>query len=74
MNGVFSLFNARRSRAGMSVLEYSLLIAAILAALLSVQVYLRRAISYKWRDAADSFGLGRQYETDGSKATTVVRY
>ncbi len=74
MSGVFAIFNDRRNRAGMGTLEYVLLISALLAALLSMQVYLRRAISYKWRDAADSLGLGRQYETDGSKATTVVRY
>jgi len=74
MSGVFEILNDRRNRAGMGILEYALLISALLAALLSVQVYLRRAISYKWRDAADSFGLGRQYETDGSKATAVVRY
>lgn len=73
MSGVSSVFNDRRSRAGMGILEYALLITALLAALLSLQVYLRRAVSYKWREAADSFGLGRQYETDGPKATTVVK-
>jgi Flp pilus assembly pilin Flp len=74
MSGIFLFFHARRNAAGMSILEYTVLITALLAAILSVQVYLRRAISSKWRDAADSFGLGRQYETDGSKATTVVRH
>jgi hypothetical protein len=74
MRGIFSVFNAGRGRAGMGILEYSILLVALVAALLSVQVHLKRVIAYKWRDAADAFGLGRQYETDGSKATTVVRY
>jgi hypothetical protein len=74
MNGIYDVFNAERNRAGMSIMEYSMLLVALVAALLSVQVALKRVIAYKWRDAADSFGLGRQYETDGSKATTVVRY
>ncbi len=48
---------------GLSILEYSILVSALLLALLAMQVSLRRAISYKWRDAADqTFGTGRQYE------------
>jgi len=58
----------------MGTLEYGVLIAVIIAALLSMQVFLRRAICFKWRESADAFGDGRQYETDGSKATTVVKY
>jgi Flp pilus assembly pilin Flp len=47
---------------GMTTLEYSVVVLAIVIALLAVQVSLRRAISFKWREAADSFGSGRQYE------------
>jgi len=60
------------ARAGMSILEYTLLISVFLGALLAVQVLLRRAISYKWRESADSFGMGRQYEPTGNKATVIV--
>ena len=51
-----------RSKMGMTTLEYSVVVLAMVIALLAVQVSLRRAISYKWREAADSFGSGRQYE------------
>ena len=42
-------------------LEYALLIAIIVAALLGISVYFRRAITGKWRSVADTFGHGRQY-------------
>jgi Flp pilus assembly pilin Flp len=42
-------------------IEYTILIAVLIAALIGISVYLRRAISGKWRDAADTFGFGRQY-------------
>jgi Flp pilus assembly pilin Flp len=51
-----------RGKHGLSVFEYSILIAVLALALLAMQNYLRRAISQKWRDAGDSFGVGRQYE------------
>ncbi len=52
-----------KKMSGISILEYSILVSAILLAVLAMQVSLRRAISYKWRDAADSaFSAGRQYE------------
>lgn len=52
-----------RSKMGMTTLEYSVVVLAMVIALLAVQVSLRRAISYKWREAADSFGSGRQYDS-----------
>lgn len=52
-----------RGKMGISTLEYSVAVLAIVLALLAVQVSLRRAISYKWREAADSFGSGRQYDS-----------
>ena len=45
----------------MSTIEYSLLIVVIVAALLGIQIYLKRAVSDRWRQAADVFGYGRQY-------------
>ncbi len=50
------------TKMGMTTLEYSVLVLAVVLALLAVQVSLRRAVSSKWREAADSFGSGRQYE------------
>ena len=59
---------------GVSILEYAILISVLLLALFAMQNYLRRAISSKWREAADTFGGGRQYEFQGAKATQVVQY
>ncbi|MBP7835968.1 MAG: hypothetical protein KA022_00650 [Candidatus Omnitrophica bacterium] len=43
-------------------LEYALLIAILVAALVAMGFYVRRALSAKWRDAGDAFGFGRQYQ------------
>lgn len=53
---------ALRKKQGMTILEYSVLITVIVCALLAMQVTLRRAISFRWKGAADSFGSGMQYE------------
>lgn len=49
----------------MSTIEYSLLVAVIIAALLSMSVYIKRAVSARWGQAADTFGFGRQYRAPG---------
>lgn len=43
-------------------IEYALLIAIVVAALIGVSVYTKRSLCDKWRKAGDSFGYGRQYE------------
>lgn len=46
-----------------SLLEYALLIAIVVAALMAMAIYIKRAVSGKWRSGVDeSFGRGRQYE------------
>ena len=65
-----NLYN--RGNKGVSTLEYALLAMAIVVGLLAAQTSLRRAVSFKWRDAADAFGNGRQLETSGSGATVIV--
>ena len=52
----------KRNLKGMSIIEYSLLIAIVVSALFGMQIYLKRAISGRWRQAADGFGYGRQYD------------
>ena len=47
-------------RKGMSIIEYSLLIAIVAAALFAMQFYLKRAVSGRWKEAGDVFGFGRQ--------------
>jgi len=49
----------------MSVVEYSLLIIVIVAALLGIQIYIKRAVCARWGQAADTFGFGRQYRAPG---------
>ena len=47
---------------GSFVLGYAVLITVIISALLCMHVYIKRAICGRWREAADVFGGGRQYE------------
>jgi len=47
-------------------LEYTLLIAIIAAALIGISMYLKRAISGRWRGVGDTFGHGRQYYPGGT--------
>ena len=46
----------------MSIIEYSLLVAIVAAAILGIQIYLKRAVCDHWRQSADVFGHGRQYD------------
>lgn len=48
-------------RRAFSTIEYAVLIAIVAAALIAACVYMKRALSGKWREAADTFGHGRQY-------------
>ena len=50
------------SRRGSLSLEYACLIAIVVAALITMSVYTKRAICGKWRDVGDGFGYGRQYQ------------
>jgi Flp pilus assembly pilin Flp len=47
---------------GQSAIEYAVLIAVVVAALVGMSVYTKRALMGKWRTVGDSFGYGRQYE------------
>jgi Flp pilus assembly pilin Flp len=49
---------------GMTVIEYALLISAVAVAFLGMGVFLRRAVSGKWKQSADVFGFGRQYSPE----------
>ncbi len=46
---------------GMLSLEYAVVITILIAALLAMSVYIRRAICGKLRESGDTFGYGRQY-------------
>lgn len=51
-----------RKPRGTSIIEYSLIFAIVVAAIVGIQVYLARAVSGRWRQSADTFGYGRQYD------------
>lgn len=49
-------------RRGSFSLEYAALLAIVAASLLGMAVYVKRALSSRWRDVGDTFGHGKQYE------------
>jgi len=50
-------------RKAFSLLEYALLIAVVVAALMAMAFYIKRSVSGKWRDTIDAeIGHGRQYD------------
>ncbi len=60
--------NARLIK-GTTALEYSVVIAVVVAALIGMQVYVKRAVCARWKESGDVFGFGRQYDRD----TTITR-
>lgn len=54
---------------GTMSLEYSVVIAIVIAALIGIQVYVKRAICARWKETGDVFGSGRQYDT----TTTITK-
>lgn len=49
----------RRNKA-FSTIEYAALISIIVAALIGMSIYLKRALSDRWRGVGDGFSYGRQ--------------
>lgn len=52
----------RLKNKGSVSLENAVLIAIIIAALIGMSAYIRRAMCGKLRQAGDSFGFGKQYD------------
>ncbi len=52
----------QNSQRAQSAIEYAVLIAVAVAALVGMSVYTKRAMMGKWRTVGDTFGYGRQYE------------
>ena len=52
---MFKYFN-RRGKRGQSTLEYAILIIIIIGALLSIQVYIKRAVQGRLKSASDDIG------------------
>lgn len=52
----------KRGQKGFFSLEYAAVFTIIVAALVGMAIYFQRALCSRWRQAADVFGSGRQYE------------
>ena len=50
-----------------SVIEYGMVIALVSAALFAIGIYYKRAVCGRWRQAGDTFGYGRQYNSPDLK-------
>jgi len=51
-----------KRKKGFLSLEYALLIAILVVALIGMSLYFQRSLSGKLREAGDSLGFGRQYK------------
>lgn len=51
----------KKFKSSSSTLEYAVLILIVVAALITMSGYVRRALSGRWREVGDTFGFGRQY-------------
>lgn len=60
----------RLKRNGQTVIEYALIVTIVAAALLSTQIYIKRAIQGRWKTSVDD--LGDQY--DPKTANTFIRH
>lgn len=54
------------------MLEYVVLITAMVAAFLAMQGYVKRGISGRWRSAGDAFAHGRQYQLGQGTPASVI--
>lgn len=52
-----------------SMLEYTILLIIIIAALLTMQVYMKRGIQGRWKQAVDD--LGEQYDANGYTGNVI---
>lgn len=55
-------------RRGSSVIEYAVVIAIIISALLGMQLLIKAHLSGAWRETVNQFGHGHQYEDDSTSA------
>jgi uncharacterized protein (UPF0333 family) len=67
---MFILLNNRRKK-GQSTLEYAILIIIVMAALLSIQVYIKRGIQGRMKQAADD--IGDQFSPQNTSVTITRR-
>lgn len=61
----------RRLMRGQSLLEYTILVVIVIAALLCMQVYFKRGVQGRWKDSVD--GLGEQYDPEKTNSVITSR-
>ena len=59
----------RRKNKAQSFTEYAILIGLAVAVLIGIRVYMLRTVQEKFRQAADVFGQGEQYEKGVTQVT-----
>jgi len=52
-----------------SLIEYCVLLAVVAAALVGMQIYLKRAVCGNWKQTGDVFGFGRQFDPGKTSIT-----
>ena len=56
------------------MVQYGVLFAIVMAALIGMRVYMERALQGRYRQSADLFGLGEQYEKGVTRVTENSNY
>lgn len=67
---MFKFFIKRRKK-GQSTLEYAILIIIVLAALLSIQIYVKRGLQGRFKSAADD--IGAQFSPGNTNVVMITR-
>jgi uncharacterized protein (UPF0333 family) len=65
------MFKYLNKKKGQSTLEYAILIIIVIGALLSIQVYIKRGISGRFKSSADD--IGDQYSVGNTNILKTVR-
>lgn len=55
-----------------SIIEYTMGVVIVIAALLAISWFLRTRVQANWQESADTFGSGRQFERDVTVTTNTV--
>jgi Flp pilus assembly pilin Flp len=49
-------------RRGSFSVEYAVFLVVVIAALIGMSIYVKRALMGRWRQVGDTFGAGQQFE------------
>jgi len=60
------------NKRGSLFIEYTVFIVFMATALLLIGMYVQRGISGRWREAADVYGGGRQYQPNNTNISGTI--